>query len=51
MMLEGIVNFEIGVTRIETRWKLTQNRSRREQELIAAELDKSADRLSARWQR
>jgi transcriptional regulator len=42
-MLEGIVNFEIAVTRIETRWKLSQNRGRREQELIAAELDKSAD--------
>ena len=42
-MLSGIVNFEIAVTRIETRWKLSQNRSRREQELIAAELDKSAD--------
>ena len=42
-MLEGIVNFEIAVTRIETRWKLSQNRSRREMELIAAELDKSAD--------
>jgi transcriptional regulator len=43
MMLEGIVNFEIAVTRLETRWKLSQNRSRREQERIAAELDKSAD--------
>jgi transcriptional regulator len=42
-MLEGIVNFEIAVTRIETRWKLSQNRGQREQELIAAELDKSAD--------
>ena len=42
-MLEGIVNFEIAVTRIETRWKLSQNRSRREMELIAAQLDKSAD--------
>ena len=42
-MLEGIVNFEIAVTRIETRWKLSQNRSRRERELIAAELEKSAD--------
>jgi len=31
------------VTRIETRWKLSQNRSRREQELIAAELEKSPD--------
>ena len=42
-MLDGIVNFEIPVTRIETRWKLSQNRSRREQELIAAALAKSAD--------
>jgi transcriptional regulator len=42
-MLEGIVNFEIEVTRLETRWKLSQNRSRREQELIAAELERSAD--------
>lgn len=42
-MLEGIVNFEIPVTRIETRWKLSQNRGRREQELIAAALDRSAD--------
>jgi transcriptional regulator len=41
-MLEGIVNFEIAVTRLETRWKLSQNRSRREQELIAAQLEKSA---------
>jgi transcriptional regulator len=45
MMLEGIVNFEITVTRIETRWKLSQNRSRREMELIAAQLDKSPDSL------
>jgi transcriptional regulator len=43
MMLEGIVNFSIPVSRLETRWKLSQNRSRREQELIAAELDKSPD--------
>ena len=42
-MLNGIVNFSIPVTRIETRWKLSQNRGRREMELIAAELDKSAD--------
>jgi transcriptional regulator len=43
MMLDGIVNFSIPVSRLETRWKLSQNRSRREQELIAAALDKSAD--------
>jgi transcriptional regulator len=42
-MLGGIVNFKIAVTRLETRWKLSQNRGRREQELIAAELEKSAD--------
>src|SRR5205823_56051 len=34
-MLEGIVNFEIAVTRLETRWKLSQNRGRREQERVA----------------
>jgi transcriptional regulator len=42
-MLEGIVNFEIAVTRVEARWKLSQNRSRSEMELIAAALDKSGD--------
>jgi transcriptional regulator len=42
-MLDGIVNFQIAVTRMETRWKLSQNRSRREQELIATELEKSQD--------
>jgi transcriptional regulator len=42
-MLDGIVTFEIAVTRLETRWKLSQNRGRREQELIVAELEKSAD--------
>jgi transcriptional regulator len=45
-MLEGIVAFEIAVTRLETRWKLSQNRGRREQELIAAELEKSPDSLA-----
>ncbi len=42
-MLGGIVNFRIAVTRLETRWKLSQNRGRREQELIIAELEKSGD--------
>ena len=42
-MLDGIVPFEIEVTRLETRWKLSQNRGRREQELIIAELEKSSD--------
>ena len=43
MMLDGIVNFSIPVARIETRWKLSQNRGRREMESIAAALEKSAD--------
>jgi transcriptional regulator len=43
MMLEGIVNFRIPVARIETRWKLSQNRGRREMELIAAALDKQGE--------
>ena len=42
-MLDGIVNFEVEVTRLETRWKLSQNRGRREQELIAAALEASGD--------
>ena len=40
-MLDAIVAFEIAVKRLETRWKLSQNRGRREQELIVAELEKS----------
>jgi transcriptional regulator len=47
MMLDGIVNFEIAVTRIETRWKLSQNRGRREMELIAAQLDESGEKALA----
>jgi len=43
MMLDGIVNFSIPVTRLETRWKLSQNRGRMEMELIAAALEKSGD--------
>src|SRR4051812_20735295 len=43
MMLDGIVNFEIRVARLETRWKLSQNRSRREMELIAAALEKNGE--------
>jgi transcriptional regulator len=42
-MLNGIVNFEIPVTRIETRWKLSQNRGRREMELIAEALEKAGE--------
>jgi transcriptional regulator len=46
-MLDGIVNFEIAVTRLDTRWKLSQNRSRREQELIAVELEKAGEKALA----
>jgi transcriptional regulator len=41
LMLDGIVNFSIPVARLETRWKLSQNRGRAEMELIAAALEKS----------
>ena len=51
MMLDGIVNFRVPVTRIETRWKLSQNRSRREMELIAAELDKLGNKELAKLTR
>jgi transcriptional regulator len=43
MMLEGIVNFRIPVARVETRWKLSQNRGRREMELIIAELERGGE--------
>jgi transcriptional regulator len=40
-MLGAIVNFRIPVARLETRWKLSQNRGRREMELIIEALEKS----------
>ena len=46
-MLEGIVNFRIPVARVETRWKLSQNRGRNEMELIARELEKAGDKALA----
>ena len=42
-MLNGIVNFRIPVARLETRWKLSQNRGRREMELIVEALEKGGD--------
>jgi transcriptional regulator len=42
-MLNGIVNFRIPITRIETRWKLSQNRGRREMELIVEALEKHGE--------
>jgi predicted FMN-binding regulatory protein PaiB len=37
--------------RIETRWKLSQNRGKREMELIAAELEKAGDSALAKLHR
>lgn len=42
-MLGAIVVFEIPVARLETRWKLSQNRGRREMELIIDALEKSGE--------
>jgi transcriptional regulator len=42
-MLRGIVNFRIPVTRLETRWKLSQNRGRREMELIVGALEEQGE--------
>jgi transcriptional regulator len=42
-MLGAIVVFEIPVARIEARWKLSQNRGRREMELIAEALEKGGE--------
>ena len=50
-MLGGIVVFEIPLTRLETRWKLSQNRGRREMELIAEALEKEGEAALARLTR
>jgi transcriptional regulator len=42
-MLDGIVSVEVPVTRLETRWKLSQNRGRDEQQRIVARLEQSDD--------
>jgi transcriptional regulator len=42
-MLDGIVNIEVPLARMDSRWKLSQNRGRDEQERIVAQLDRSAD--------
>jgi transcriptional regulator len=39
-MLGGIVVFEVAVTRIDSRWKLSQNRGREEQERIIENLER-----------
>lgn len=40
-MLSGIVVFEVAVTRIDARWKLSQNRDREEQDLVIENLERS----------
>lgn len=42
-MLGAIVVFEIPVARLETRWKLSQNRGRREMELIIEALEQAGE--------
>jgi transcriptional regulator len=42
-MLSHIVGFEIAVTKIEAKFKLSQNRSKQEQENVIASLSQSAD--------
>jgi len=41
-MLSAIVVFEVAVTRLDARWKLSQNRGRREQDLVIENLERSA---------
>ena len=43
LKLDGIVAFEIVVTRLEARWKLSQDRTPRERQAIAEALSGSAD--------
>jgi transcriptional regulator len=42
-MLSHIVGFEIAVTKIEAKFKLSQNRTKQEQENVIASLSQSAD--------
>lgn len=43
LKLDGIVAFEIAVTRLEARWKLSQERTAQERQAIAGALARSAD--------
>ncbi|HSH07613.1 MAG TPA: FMN-binding negative transcriptional regulator [Burkholderiales bacterium] len=40
-MLSNIVSFEVAVTRIDARWKLSQNRGRRDQERVIENLERN----------
>jgi transcriptional regulator len=46
--MKGVVGFQIQVTRIEAKFKLSQNRNPQERENIAAELEKRSDENSLR---
>jgi transcriptional regulator len=46
-MLQHIVGFEINVTRVETKFKLSQNRTRDEQENVIKSLASSSDSSAA----
>jgi transcriptional regulator len=45
-MVQGIVGFEIQVTRLEGKFKLSQNRTASEQETVIAALHDHPDSLS-----
>lgn len=45
--LKGIVGFEMEITRLEGKFKLSQNRSETDQARVASELQKSQDTASA----
>ena len=46
-MVQHIVGFEINVTRVETKFKLSQNRTKAEQENIITALESSSDSAAA----
>ena len=45
-MMQGIVGFTIRITRLQGKWKLSQNRSATDQQNVAATLQQSPDPLS-----
>ncbi len=46
-MMNGIIGFEMAVTRLEGKYKLSQNRSRTDQQIVSESLLQSSD-LAAR---
>ena len=45
-MMRGIVGFEIGITRLEGKFKMSQNRTESERENVIAALQESSDTLA-----